>query len=80
MVTLNGRIAPPEGGFVTDTQTLAYPVVSVVVNVVELNPTTITKERSLLHKERDMKARTFIVHDIYHGCVMYKSNGSFTSH
>ena len=61
MVTLNGRIAPPEGGFVTDTQTLAYPVVSVVVNVVELNPTTITKKISLLHKERDMKGIHTIV-------------------
>ena len=61
MVTLNGRIAPPEGGFVTDTQTLAYPVVSVIVNVVELNPTTITKERSLLHEERDMKGIHTIV-------------------
>ena len=47
-MTVNGSIAPPEGGFVTDTQTLAYPVVSVVVNVVELNPTTITKIKKSL--------------------------------
>ena len=49
MVTLNGRTAPPEGGFVTATQTLTFPIVSVVVYVVELNPTAITKKNTLIN-------------------------------
>ena len=62
MVTENGSIAPPEGGFVTATQTLAYPVVSLVVYVVESNPTSITKIYIIIeHKIMEWKLHTVVI-------------------
>ena len=42
MVTVNGLLAPP-GEFVTVTHMVAFTLVSVVVYVVELNPTIISE-------------------------------------